>query len=68
LAREGEGKARTMLVMDLGVPEKQVYPQIKKLGKDLTSAFSFTDLIGLHNPGSEPFKLTQTLMIMIKLF
>jgi serine/threonine-protein kinase HipA len=38
-----EGDARHLLAMDLGVAEKQVYPQIRALGQDLSGAFSFTD-------------------------
>lgn len=39
-----EGDARHLLAMDLGVSEKQVYPQIRALGEDLSGAFSFTDI------------------------
>ncbi|MCF2949430.1 HipA domain-containing protein [Paraglaciecola aquimarina] len=38
-----EGEARKLLALDLGVSEKQVYPQIRVLGQDLSGAFSFTD-------------------------
>jgi serine/threonine-protein kinase HipA len=40
-----EGEARKLLAMDLGVSEKQVYPQIRELGQDLSGAFSFTDSV-----------------------
>jgi serine/threonine-protein kinase HipA len=39
-----EGDARHLLAMDLGVSEKQVYPQIRALGEDLSGAFSFMDI------------------------
>lgn len=35
-------KARHLLAADLGVSEKQVYPQIRALGEDLSGAFSFS--------------------------
>jgi serine/threonine-protein kinase HipA len=51
-----EGDARHLLAMDLGVSEKQIYPQIRELGEDLSGAFSFTDTApDLNAPAS--FKL-----------
>ena len=38
-----EGEARKLLALDLGISEKQVYPQIRELGQDLSGAFSFMD-------------------------
>lgn len=36
-----EGEARHLLATRLGVSEKQVYPQIRALGEDLSGVFSF---------------------------
>ncbi|NQZ90666.1 MAG: HipA domain-containing protein [Saccharospirillaceae bacterium] len=36
-----EGEARKLLVQDIGVNEKQVFPQIRAIGNDLSGAFSF---------------------------
>jgi len=36
-----EGEARKLLAQDIGVNEKQVFPQIRALGNDLSGAFSF---------------------------
>ncbi|WP_019028968.1 HipA domain-containing protein [Colwellia piezophila] len=36
-----EGEARKLLAQDIGVNEKQVFPQIRAIGNDLSGAFSF---------------------------
>jgi len=36
-----EGEARKLLAQDIGVNEKQVFPQIRAIGNDLCGAFSF---------------------------
>ena len=36
-----EGEARKLLAQDIGVNEKQVFPQIRAVGNDLSGAFSF---------------------------
>jgi len=36
-----EGEARKLLSQDIGVNEKQVFPQVKAIGNDLCGAFSF---------------------------
>jgi len=36
-----EGEARKLLAQDVGVNEKQVFPQISAIGKDLSGAFCF---------------------------
>ncbi|MFT4995451.1 MAG: serine/threonine-protein kinase HipA [Paraglaciecola sp.] len=48
-----EGDGRHFLAIDLGVSEKQVYPQIRALGQDLSGAFSFTETApDPHSPSS----------------
>ncbi|MFT4938457.1 MAG: serine/threonine-protein kinase HipA [Paraglaciecola sp.] len=36
-----EGEARKLLAQDIGVNEKQVFPQIRAIGNDISGAFSF---------------------------
>jgi len=39
-----EGEARNLLAQDLGVNEKQIFPQIRAIGSDLSGAVSFKTL------------------------
>ena len=36
-----EGEARKLLAQDIGVNEKQIFPQVRAIGNDLSGAFSF---------------------------
>lgn len=47
-----EGEARKLLAQNIGVNEKQVFPQIKAIGSDLCGSFSF--LAEQVSPSDEP--------------
>jgi serine/threonine-protein kinase HipA len=58
-----EGEARRLLAQNIGVSEKQVYPQIRELGQDLSGAFVFGDATSQQaKPSFRPISSAEMLL------